>query len=193
MCYSSTAVDVYPRTHSALSSRVVKAMHGSRKQKCETRQTPIASNTLDHPPTHRPNHPPTHQPTHPRCATAIQQSTAADALIQTEVLCRTLGFPFFDDYPPSRRASDPSPYNAPRSPSWAGHPLFAGDREGLLCGWDVSGARNEWSSRLAAVFWVLHQIFFQRSQWLIRHKRITSKCIRRIYRREPEGREEGRR
>ena len=62
-----------------------------------------------HPHTHRPNHPPMDQPTHPRRATAIQQSTAADALIQTELLCRTLGFPLFYDSPPSRGASDPSP------------------------------------------------------------------------------------
>ena len=54
-----------------------------------------------HPHTHRPNHPPMDQPTHPRRATAIQQSTAADALIQTELLCRTLGFPFLNDTPPS--------------------------------------------------------------------------------------------
>ena len=38
-----------------------------------------------HPLTHRPNHPPTHQPTHPRHATAIQWSTSADTLIQTEL------------------------------------------------------------------------------------------------------------
>ena len=33
-------------------------------------------------------------------------------------------------------------YNAPRSPSWARHPLCAGDREGLLCGWDVAPQRD---------------------------------------------------
>ena len=28
--------------------------------------------------------------------------------------------------------------DAPRAPSWARHPLCAGHREGLLCGWDVA-------------------------------------------------------
>ena len=36
----------------------------------------------------------------------------------------------------------PGPLHAPRSPSWARHPLCAGDREGLLCGWDVAPQRD---------------------------------------------------
>ena len=33
-------------------------------------------------------------------------------------------------------------YNAPRSPSWARHPLLTRDREGLLCGGDVAAQRG---------------------------------------------------
>ena len=68
-----------------------RAVKAPRVQKTKVRNT---SNTLSHEhtrpsthtPTHRPNNPPTHQPTLPRCATAIQQSTAADALTQTVLL-----------------------------------------------------------------------------------------------------------
>ena len=138
---------VYPvRTDSAPSWRVVVKPW---VQKTKVRNT---SNTHSHEHarssthsrTHRPTHPRTHRPTHPRRTTAIQQSTAADALIQTELL--TLGFPCFYDSPPPRGASRPVPGRAPlhalRSPSWARHPLCAGDREGLQCGWDVAPQRG---------------------------------------------------
>ena len=73
-----------------------RAVKPSWVQKTKVRDT---SNTHSHehtrshthPPTHRPNNPPTHRSTHPRCATAIQQSTAAAAadalmmMIQTEL------------------------------------------------------------------------------------------------------------
>ena len=62
----------------------------------------------------------TNLPTHDALRTAKYCSTAADALIQTELLCRTLGFPFFYDSPPFRGTSDLSPggpFNTPRSPS----------------------------------------------------------------------------
>ena len=103
---------------------------------------------LTHTTTRRPNHPPTHQPTHPRRATAIEKGTAAavDALTQTEKpSCCDTGISIFYDSPPSRGTSDPSPggpFNTPRSPSWSRHPLFSGNREGLLCRWEVAGRRG---------------------------------------------------
>ena len=48
----------------------------------------------------------------------------------------------FSAIPGSGRSVPGRPtYNAPRSPTWARHPLFAGDREGLLCEWDVAPQR----------------------------------------------------
>ena len=128
--------------------------HGSRKEKYETRQTPIAPNTLDHPPTHRPSNPRTHQPTHPRCATAIQQSTAADALmIQTE-LQRHWDFHVFTIIRHPGERADPSP-GGPRSPSRSSHPFFHRQIVGLLCGKGVEpprGCRRPSGARESQVF-----------------------------------------
>ena len=50
------------------------------------------------------------------------------------------------DSPPPRGASRPvpgrAPLHSPRSLSWARHPLCTGDRDGLLCGWDVAPQRD---------------------------------------------------
>ena len=81
-----TAVQQMTYSRGRGRERAVKAPRG---QKTKVRNT---SNTLSHEhtrpsthtPTRRPNNPPTHQPTLPRCATAIQQSTAADALMMTQ-------------------------------------------------------------------------------------------------------------
>ena len=86
--------------------------------------------------------------------------TAAHALVQSLFLCRAgmdvqqhmrwyrYGteisiFLRFSAIPGSERsAPGRRTYNAPRSPSWARHPLCAGDSEGLLCGWDVAPQRD---------------------------------------------------
>ena len=63
----------------------------------------------------------------------------------------TLGLPLLYDSPPRRGESDPSPgglLTFPPSPSWARHPLFAEDREGLLCGWDVAAQRGRGRSQV---------------------------------------------
>ena len=119
MCYTAVqqmtqqCIDVYPvRTHSAPLSREWWNHHGSTKQKYETRQTPIATNTLDHP------------PTHPRRATAIRQSTTvvADALIQTELLCHWDFHALTIIRHPGERA-DPSPggHLSTLPARWVGH------------------------------------------------------------------------
>ena len=88
---------------------------------------------------------PMHQPTHPRRATAIQQysSTCVDT---NRVAVSYTGISIvlrFSAIPGSERSVPGRPtYNAPRSPSWARHPLFAGDKEGLLCEWDVAPQRG---------------------------------------------------
>ena len=107
--------------------------------------------------THRRTNLPTHD--------VLQQysSTAADALAQTELLCRTLGFPFLNDSPPFRGASDPSPggpFHAPPSPSRSSAPVFSPVRQRVAV-WDGRGAtarprEAKWRSGVAAVFWVCY-------------------------------------
>ena len=86
--------------------------------------------------------------------------TAEHALVQDLFLCRagmdvlqhvrwyrySAGISIFSRFsaiPGSERPVPGRPtYNAHRSPSWARHPLFAGDKEGLLCEWDVAPQRG---------------------------------------------------
>ena len=101
----------------------------------------------------------TNLPTHD----VLQQysSTAADALAQTELLCRTLGFPFFNDSPSFRGASNPSPggsFHAPRSPSRSSAPVLSPVRQRAAV-WDGRGAtarprEAKRRSGVAGVFWV---------------------------------------
>ena len=103
----------------------------------------------------------TNLPTHDALRTAKYCSTAADALIQTDLLCRTLGFPFSYDSPPIRGASDPSPggpFNTPRSSSRSSAPVLSPVRLRAAV-WDGRGAtarprEAKRSSGVAAVFWV---------------------------------------
>ena len=90
--------------------------------------------------THRRNNLPTHD-------VLLQQyrSTAADPLAQTVMLCRTLGFPFVDDSPPFRGASDPppgGPFNTPARRAGHGCPFFRRDHRGLLCGAGMAPTRD---------------------------------------------------
>ena len=74
-----------------------------------------------------------------------------------------LGVPFFNYYPPSRGASDPSPgeaLDAPRSPSRSSAPVLSPVRHRAAVR-NVRGAtarprEAKWSSRLAAVLWVCY-------------------------------------
>ena len=91
---------------------------------------------------------PLHAPRSPSTYTAVDvysstYHTAEHALVQTFFLCRAgmdvqqhmrwcsgtvLGVPFFNYYPPSRGASDPSPgeaLDAPRSPSRSSAPVLS--------------------------------------------------------------------
>ena len=111
-------------------------------QKTKVRST---SNTHSHEYTRSSTHPTTHRRTNLPTHDVLQQYSRADALIETEFSCCDTGISMFYDSPPPRGASDPSPggpFNTPRSPSWARHPLFAGDREGLPCEWDVAAQRG---------------------------------------------------
>ena len=109
--------------------------YGSRKQKYETRQTPIATNTLDHP------------PTHPRRATAIRQSTTvvADALIQTELLCHWDFHALTIIRHPGERA-DPSPggrlSTLPARRGEHGTRYAPGTGKGCCVGGDVAPQRD---------------------------------------------------
>ena len=108
---------------------------------------------------------PLHAPRSPSTYTAVdaysgRYHTAEHALVQNLFLCRagmdvqqhvrwyrySAGISIFSRFsaiPGSERSVPGRPtYNAPRSPSWARHPLCAGDREGLLCGWDVAPQRD---------------------------------------------------
>ena len=72
-------------------------------------------------------------------------STTADALTQTELLCRTLGFPFLTIPRQFRGAIDPSPggpFNTPRSPSRSWALFLRRDHRGLLCGTGVEPPRG---------------------------------------------------
>ena len=157
------------RTHSAPSSRVVKAPWLQKTKVRNTSNThshehtrssthPPTSST--HPPTQPPTDAPTYQPTTCYSNTAEYSSRCVDT---SRVTVSYTGISIFERFPaiPGSERSVPGrpTYTAPRSPSRARHPLFAGDREGLLCG-GVRGTiarpqEAEWSSRLAAVFWVL--------------------------------------
>ena len=90
-------------------------------------------------------------------------NTAGNASARTEMPCRTLGFPFFNDPPPFRGASDPSsrgPFNTPRSPSRSWAPvLLPGSPKAAV--WDGHSANPrpreaEWSSGVAAVLGVYY-------------------------------------
>ena len=161
----------FVRTALHRRERVVKAPWVQKTKVRNTSNTHSHEHTLSstHPHTHRHNHPRMHQPTHPRRATAIQQSTTADAY---EPSCCDTGisvFLRFSAIPGSERSVPGRPtYNAPRSPSWARHPLFAGDREGLLCGWDVEPPRDRGrpsGARDSQMFLgVLYQKYFRRSK-----------------------------
>ena len=101
---------------------------------------------------------------------------AAHSLVQSSFLCRAgmysgtcvgtagttvLGFPFFNYYPPSRGASDPSPVeplDAPRSRSRSSAPILPPrPQRGAICGGRgtvVVPRGVGWRSGVAAVFWV---------------------------------------
>ena len=105
---------------------------------------------------------PLHAPRSPSTYTAVdiysstsRYDTAEHLLVQSWFLCRA-GMhvqqhmrwyrysALFSVIPGSERSVPGRPtYNAPRSPSWARHPLCAGDREGLLC--DVVPERDRGS------------------------------------------------
>ena len=134
MYYSSTAKTTY--TAVVQVERERWNHHGSWQLKCETRQTPRATNTLDHPPTQPPTDrthphtdPTTHRrtnlPTHDVLHTAIQQSTAGDALmmIQTELQWHWDFHVFTIIRHPGERA-DPSP-GGPRWPSRPSAPFLS--------------------------------------------------------------------
>ena len=77
-----------------------------------------------HPPTHRPNNPMTHQPPLQRCATAIQQSIAAGALIMIQTgLQLQWDFHLFTIIRHAGARADPCP-GGPRSPSWSSGPVL---------------------------------------------------------------------
>ena len=98
-------------------------------------------------------------------------STAADALAQTEMLCRTLGFPFFNDSPPFRGASDPSPggsVNTPARRAGHGRSLFCQDHRGLLCGAGIVPTRDRGRPGGA-----------RDSQLFLGH--VTTKCFQRSF------------
>ena len=126
--------------------------YGSRKQKYETRQTPIATNTL--------NNAPTHQPIHPRCATAIQQSTADALMTQTE-FCSDTGISMFLRLSATPGSEQTLPREAPaRSPSRSSAPVLWPVRHRAAV-WEECGAtarprEAKWRSRVAAVFWVCY-------------------------------------
>ena len=84
--YSSRSA---PGSYAALRGRVVKApwVQETKLKNTSTTHRDECTRPTTHP--HGHNHPRTHQPTHPRCATAVEQSTAAAAdalmMIQTEL------------------------------------------------------------------------------------------------------------
>ena len=117
---------------------------GPESQKCETRQTPIATNTIAHPPTHAPTDPTTHRRTSQPTHNVLQQysNTAADAY---RTLYRKLGFPLFTDFPLFRGARDPAaggPFNTPRLPSRPWALFLRRGHQGLLCGAGVARTRG---------------------------------------------------
>ena len=83
---------------------------GPEKQNCKTRQPPIATNLLAHPPTHRPN-----QPSRTSLSTHDVLQQFSSKYSSTRVgTCRVdssavLEFLLFYNSPPLRGASDPSP------------------------------------------------------------------------------------
>ena len=90
--------------------------------------------------------PATDAPTCPRTMCYSNTAEYSNRCVDPNRVAVTLGFPCFYDSPPPRGASRPvpvrAPLHAPRSPSWVRHPVCAGDREGLLCGWDVAPQRG---------------------------------------------------
>ena len=134
--------------------------YGSRKQKYETRQTPIATNTL--------NNAPTHQPIHPRCATAIQQSTADALMTQTE-FCSDTGISMFLRLSATPGSEQTLPREAPARRVVHRRPFSRRHVIGLLCGKGVEPPRGRGrpsGARESQVFWgYIITKTFQRSIW----------------------------
>ena len=162
-------------THSAPSSRESggEITMGPEKQSAKHVEHPLPrTHSIIHPPTHRPNYPPTHQPAHPRRVTAIQKSTAADALIQTEFSCCDTGISMFLRFSanPGIEQTHPREGACPRSPLAEFGPapvIRRGQRRAAVWVRRSATARPreaEWSSRFAAVLWVLQEKYFQRSK-----------------------------
>ena len=137
-----------------------------------TRPSIYSPTNRPHPPTHRPNNPLTHQPTHPRCATAIQQSSAADdaLMIQTELQYHWDFQDFTIIRHPGERA-DTSPGGL-RSPRWSSAPVFSLPRERAVV-WGGRGAtarprEAKSCSGVAGVFWYItttEEQYYNKDTW----------------------------
>ena len=120
-------------------------MDGFRQQNCETREPHIATNPLAHPPTDRPNDQPSRTSVHTHhgagalvvsCAFVTKRRRVA----QKQCITSTIGVYGQKKLKASGRSDVSQP--PPRSSSSERHPLFAGDTEGLLCGWVAAAQRG---------------------------------------------------